>query len=82
MQVVAEIGSTAAVKEAVKAGIGISILSKRAIREDVACGRLAAISVKGHDLYRPFYLVQRKNRVLSPAASAFLSYLKTSEKQQ
>ena len=82
LNVVAEIGSTAAVKEAVKAGIGISILSKRAIQEDVDCGRLTAISLKGHDLYRPFYLVQRKNRALSPVSAAFLIYLSTNEKQQ
>ncbi len=30
---VAEIGSTAAIKEAVKAGIGVSILSSRALQE-------------------------------------------------
>ncbi len=82
LKVVAEIGSTAAVKEAVKAGIGISILSKRAVQEDVDCGRLTAISLKGHDLYRPFYLVQRKNRALSPVSAAFLIYLSTNEKQQ
>lgn len=75
LQVIAEIGSTAAVKEAVKAEIGISILSKRAIQEDVDCGRLAAISIKDHDLHRPFYLVQRKNRELSPVAAAFLTFL-------
>jgi len=75
LQVVAEIGSTAAVKEAVKTGIGISILSERAIRDDVDSGRLAAISIKGHDMHRPFYLVQRKNRELSPVAAAFLAYL-------
>ena len=82
LQVVAEIGSTAAVKEAVKAGIGISILSKRAIQEDVTCGRLAAISIKGHDMQRPFYLVKRKNRELSPVAAKFLLYINSNEKQK
>ncbi len=80
LQVVAEIGSTAAVKEAVKAGIGISILSERATRDDVDCGKLVTTSLKGHDLQRPFYLVQRKNRELSPAAAAFLRNLNTNEK--
>ncbi len=75
LQEVAEIGSTAAIKEAVKEGIGISILSRRAIRDDVSCGRLAAVAVKDHTLGRPFYLIKRKNRELSPVVSVFLEYL-------
>jgi DNA-binding transcriptional LysR family regulator len=75
LQEVAEIGSTAAVKEAVKSGIGISILSRLAVTDDVNCGRLVIVAVKGHKLLRPFYLIQRKNRELSPIASVFLDYL-------
>ncbi len=75
LQIVAEIGSTAAVKEAIKAGIGISVLSKRAVQDDVQCGRLTTIVVKGFDMHRPFYLIQRKNRELSPVTQAFVNYL-------
>jgi DNA-binding transcriptional LysR family regulator len=75
LQVVAEIGSTAAVKEAIKVGIGISVLSKSAAQDDVDCGRLTTIVVKGLDMHRPFYLIQRKNRALSPVASAFVNFL-------
>jgi len=72
---VAEIGSTEAIKEAVKAGIGISILSRCAIMDDINCGRIVAVAIEGQTLERPFYLVQRKNRELSPVASVFLEYL-------
>ncbi len=72
---VAEIGTTAAVKEAVKAGIGVSILSRYAVRDDMACGRLAALSLKEHRMQRPFYLIRRNNRTLSPVASVFLKFL-------
>jgi DNA-binding transcriptional LysR family regulator len=75
LQEVAEIGSTAAVKEAVKAGIGISIISRRAVEDDIACGRIAVVGVEDHVLQRPFYLVRRKNRQLSPVASVFRDYL-------
>lgn len=81
LQEVAEIGSTAAIKEAVKAGIGISILSRRAVIDDIKCGRLVAVSVKDHKLQRPFYLIQRKNRALSPVASVFLDYLRDNADQ-
>jgi DNA-binding transcriptional LysR family regulator len=76
---VAEIGSTAAIKEAVKAGIGISILSRCALRDDINYGRLVAVTVQGQTLERSFYLVQRKNRELSPVASVFLEYLHENE---
>jgi DNA-binding transcriptional LysR family regulator len=75
LQEVAEIGSTAAIKEAVKAGIGISVLSKYAVQNDVDCGRLKAVGIQGHELKRSFYLIQRKNRAISPVASVFLEYL-------
>lgn len=80
LQEVAEIGSTAAIKEAVKAGIGVSILSKRAVREAAECGRLALVAIHGNRMQRPFYLIQRKNRELSPAASVFLEYLTLHDK--
>lgn len=79
LEVVAEIGSTAAVKEAIKAGIGVSILSKRAVLDDLDCGRLVALSIQGHDMHRPFYLIQRKNRDLSPVAAAFTQYIRANE---
>lgn len=72
---VAEIGSTAAIKEAVKAGIGISILSRCALRDEINCGRLVAVAIQGQPLERSFYLVQRKNRAMPPVANVFLEYL-------
>lgn len=72
---VMEIGSTAAIKEAVKAGIGVSILSRYAVKDDVDCGRIATVALKENKLQRPFYLIQRKNRELSPVAAVFLEYL-------
>ncbi len=81
LQEVAEIGSTAAIKEAVKAGIGVSVLSRRAVRDEVDCGRLVTVKIHGNRMYRPFYLIQRKNRELSPVVSVFLEYLKLHEDQ-
>jgi DNA-binding transcriptional LysR family regulator len=78
---VAEIGSTAAIKEAIKAGIGVSVLSKRAVKDEVDCGRVVTVNIHGVNMYRPFYLVQRKNRELSPVASVFLEYLNLQENQ-
>ncbi|MDW7771601.1 MAG: selenium metabolism-associated LysR family transcriptional regulator [Desulfobulbaceae bacterium] len=75
LQEVAEIGSTAAIKEAVKAGIGISILSVRSVEQDVNLGLLKTIPLNGIDLERPFYLIKRINRELSPVSAIFRDYL-------
>lgn len=79
---VAEIGSTAAVIEAVRSGLGVSVLSARAVEREVRAGSLAAISIKGVRLERPFYLIRRRNRELSPAAAVFWSYLQSDGGQE
>lgn len=73
---VAEIGSTQAVLEAVRAGLGISILSTKAVERDVKAGSLVTIPIKGVKMNRPFYMIRRKNRELSPAASVFWVFLR------
>jgi len=73
---VAEIGSTAAVLQAVKEGLGVSIVSTMAVEKDLSCGTLVSLSVKGVRMERPFYMIRRKNRELSPAAAVFWGFLK------
>ncbi|MHB8788341.1 MAG: selenium metabolism-associated LysR family transcriptional regulator [Desulfobulbaceae bacterium] len=76
---VAEIGSTAAVIEAVRAGLGVSVLSARAVEREVQAGALAAIALKDVQLERPFYLIRRRNRELSPAAAVFWAFLQAED---
>lgn len=73
----ATLGSNEAVREAVKAGLGIAVLSSRSVSQDVQAGALAAVSLEDAAAERPIYLLQRKNREPSPAAAAFIDHLKT-----
>jgi len=75
LEEVAEIGSTAAVLQAVREGLGISIVSTKAVERDLANGTLVALPIKGIRMERPFYMIRRKNRELSPAASVFWVHL-------
>jgi DNA-binding transcriptional LysR family regulator len=75
LNAVAEMGSTEAVRQGIKAKIGISILSSQAVSEDIQRGTLVSVELEGVSLQRPFYLVQRKKRQLSPLGTAFLGYL-------
>lgn len=76
LNIVAEMGSTEAIRQGIKAGIGISILSHRAVAEDLRHGSLFAVPLAGIRFSRPFFLVQRKNRQMSPLCSAFLNHLR------
>ena len=76
LQEVAMLGSNEAVREAVKAGFGVAITSSRSVAQDVHCAHLAAVPLDDPDAVRPIYLLQRKNRELSPVAAAFVEHLK------
>lgn len=76
LKVVAEMGSTEAVRQGIKARIGISILSSQAVAEDLERGTLFGVALNGVRLYRSFYLAQRKNRQISPLGTAFLNHLR------
>ncbi len=73
--VVAEMGSTEAVKQSVKDGIGVSILSARAVSNELRQGTLVAIKIRGIRFERSLYVVLRKNRQVSPLCSAFLGHV-------
>jgi DNA-binding transcriptional LysR family regulator len=76
LNVIAEMGSTEAVCQGIREGIGVSILSPLAVAEDLAAGRLKALAVEGLDLTRWFYLTTHRRRSLSPLATAFIEELK------
>jgi len=73
--IIAEIGNTAGVIAGIKSGLGVSILSTRAIEDDLKHQTLVALDIKGIDLQRQFYLVSDQRRTLSPLARAFQKYI-------
>jgi DNA-binding transcriptional LysR family regulator len=75
LKVVGVMGSTQAIKEAVKAGVGLSVISKRAVKEECAHGLLWCVKIEGLKAVRHFYVVTHKERTRSPLAEAFLTFL-------
>ena len=74
-RVVGEMGSTQAIKQAVKAGVGISLISRRAVAEECQHGTLHCVKVKDLRFSRAFYLVTSTTRSRSPLAEAFRAFL-------
>ena len=75
LNVVAEMGSTDAIRQAVKAEVGVSILSRRAVADDLEFRKVRQISIKDISFTRHFYLVTHKRRSRSPLGEAFVDFL-------
>jgi DNA-binding transcriptional LysR family regulator len=75
--VVAELGSSEAVKESVIAGLGISVISVHAIRRELKSGILAALAIDGCPIERSFYLIYRRQFDLMTHHKIFIEYIRT-----
>jgi DNA-binding transcriptional LysR family regulator len=75
LDVIATLGSSAAVIEAVRAGLGASVASRISVDEDLKKGSLVEIKMPGTKMKRSFYIVIRKGRTLPPAYGAFFEHL-------
>jgi DNA-binding transcriptional LysR family regulator len=74
--IVAELGSSEAVKEAVLAGLGISVISVHAIRRELKSGLLAALSIDECGIDRSFYLIYRRQFDLMNHHKRFLEFIR------
>jgi LysR family transcriptional regulator, low CO2-responsive transcriptional regulator len=70
------LGSNEAVKHAVRAGLGLAVLSRHTLAQDLAGEGLALLSVAGFPLRRQWHLVWRKDRALSLPARTLLDDLR------
>lgn len=70
-----EIASNEAIKQAVMAGMGVSLLSLHTIGLEWASGMIAAPAVEGLPLVRRWNLVNQAGKQLSPAAEAFRYFI-------
>jgi DNA-binding transcriptional LysR family regulator len=70
-----ELTSNEAVKQAVLAGLGYSIMPLIGIRNEVRRGEIKIIPVKGLPIKTIWKLIWLKSKNLSPVASSFLNYI-------
>lgn len=76
LTVAAEMPNTEAVRQAIKAGVGISILSRLAVAAELAYGDLVAVKIRDVELRRPLFLVQRQGRQLPLVYATFSTLLR------
>ena len=76
LKVRATLGSSTAIKEAIKSALGISIISRIAIRDELSSGRLKEIRIRGLEMQRSFYIVTSRKRTMPNHYLVFTNYLK------
>lgn len=76
-RIAGEMGSTQAVKQAVRAGVGITMISRRAVDDEVRARLLWSLKVRDLNVARAFFLVTHRDRTRSPLAQAFLEFVES-----
>lgn len=71
-----ELTSNEAVKQAVIAGLGYSIMPLIGIKNEIENGQLKVIPVKGFPIQSTWHLIWLQNKKLSPVAASFLNFLR------
>ncbi len=70
-----EMNGGEAIKQAVRAGLGLAVVSQHTIELELETGRLVTLAVEGFPLLKKWFMVHRRGKRLSPSAKAFHDYL-------
>ncbi len=74
ISVVASIETPDTIKQCVREGLGVAVVSERSAEEEIRLGLIRGYYISDLDLKRSFYFISHKNRVLSPVARAFRDF--------
>jgi DNA-binding transcriptional LysR family regulator len=75
LNIIAEVGSTTAVKQAIKAKLGITLISERAVDDEIQLKLFKKIPIKKTKITRSFYIIRDKKRTPSPLSKALSHFL-------
>ena len=76
-----ELTSNEAVKQAILAGLGMSIMPLIGIKNELKNGDLQIVPVKGFPIISNWNLIWLKNKKFSPAANAFVKFINEAKYQ-
>ena len=75
------LGHVEAIKQAVAAGLGISVLSQVAVSREARYGTLVILDAEQFPIQRRWYIAYPAHRPLTASAEAFIAFLRTYEQQ-
>src|SRR5207247_10699010 len=70
------LGHVEAIKRAVAAGLGVSVLSEVAVRREVRYRTLVVLQVEHFPVQRRWYIARLADRPLSASAAEFIEFLR------
>jgi len=70
-----EVGSNEAIKQSVQAGLGLGLLSRATIEQELALKRLVVLDIEDFPIMRHWFVVHRQGKRLSAAADAFKRFV-------
>ncbi len=70
-----EVGSNEAIKQSVQAGLGLGLLSRATIEQELELKRLVVLDVAEFPIMRHWYVVHRRGKRLSGVAEAFMKFV-------
>ncbi|MEW6609264.1 MAG: LysR substrate-binding domain-containing protein [bacterium] len=71
-----ELGSTGAIKQAVMANQGVSIVNQQSVRNELNSKLLIEVPIENFELYKEFYLILHRRKTKSRSLEVFLQFLK------
>lgn len=77
LNIVSQVGSNEMIKKMVELELGVSLMSKISIKNEIDLGLIKPLTIKDFNLRRNFYFVFSKNRTLSPLVETFKDFLNT-----
>jgi DNA-binding transcriptional LysR family regulator len=75
LNIVAQIDNPEAIRSSVSRGLGISVISWLAVRDDVAAGKLLAFDLDAGGAFRKIYLCWRKDTILTSLEHKFVRFI-------
>ncbi len=76
LHIVAQMSEQDAIKNAVRQGLGVSVMSRLAVDDFAEFKMIRVYPLQEGEILRKLYLVYRKNRPLTAAAEAFVRYVR------
>jgi len=75
LNIIGEMGSTEAIKEAVKSGLGCGFVSSLAIELEKKLNLIKIVKIKDISIKRKFYLIYPKVKKLTPSEEKFINFI-------
>jgi DNA-binding transcriptional LysR family regulator len=82
LNIVAEIGSSQALIQAVKSGMGLAFTSRLSVLDEIERGTMKAVKYKGLLIRRDFYVITHRLRSISLICRSFVDFLSRSGRDE